>query len=111
MASDKSKRFILWFNEIGIEDIPMVGGKNASLGRCIRNSTNKASIFPTGLPSPPMPTATFSSTRALKMKSRNPQRSGYPRPQQPDEKRQRGQGHHPALRVPADLTQAILPGI
>jgi len=25
--TDKSKRFILWFNEIGIEDIPMVGGK------------------------------------------------------------------------------------
>ena len=23
---------ILWFNEIGIEDVPRVGGKNASLG-------------------------------------------------------------------------------
>jgi len=41
MATDKSKRFILWFNEIGIEDIPMVGGKNASLGRCIKNSTTR----------------------------------------------------------------------
>ena len=23
---------ILWFEEIGIDDVPMVGGKNASLG-------------------------------------------------------------------------------
>lgn len=29
---DRSKSFILWFDEIGIEDIPLVGGKNASLG-------------------------------------------------------------------------------
>ena len=28
----KEDKNILWFNELGIEDIPMVGGKNASLG-------------------------------------------------------------------------------
>ena len=31
------ERFVIWFNEIGIEDIPIVGGKNASLGEMISN--------------------------------------------------------------------------
>jgi pyruvate,water dikinase len=31
MAETKETKFILWFNEIGIEDVPLVGGKNASL--------------------------------------------------------------------------------
>lgn len=29
---EKSKEFILWFDQLGIEDVPIVGGKNASLG-------------------------------------------------------------------------------
>lgn len=32
MKKERSKSFILWFDEIGIEDVPLVGGKNASLG-------------------------------------------------------------------------------
>ena len=32
MKKERSKSFILWFDEIGIEDIALVGGKNASLG-------------------------------------------------------------------------------
>jgi pyruvate,water dikinase len=36
MAGDRGKKFILWFDEIGIEDVPMVGGKNASLGEMYR---------------------------------------------------------------------------
>lgn len=32
MKKERSKSFILWFNEIGIEDLSLVGGKNASLG-------------------------------------------------------------------------------
>lgn len=35
---DRSKSFILWFDEIGIEDIPLVGGKNASLGEMYKNT-------------------------------------------------------------------------
>lgn len=27
---------ILWFSELGIEDVPLVGGKNASLGEMYR---------------------------------------------------------------------------
>lgn len=32
MKKNRTDAFILWFNEIGIEDIELVGGKNASLG-------------------------------------------------------------------------------
>ncbi|MBU7048115.1 MAG: hypothetical protein HXS54_16900, partial [Theionarchaea archaeon] len=28
--------FILWFDEIGMEDVPRVGGKSASLGEMTR---------------------------------------------------------------------------
>jgi pyruvate,water dikinase len=44
----KSKEFILWFNEIGIEDIPLVGGKNASLGEMYQNLTRKGVKVPNG---------------------------------------------------------------
>jgi len=32
MTDDRDQRLILWFDEIGIDDVPLVGGKNASLG-------------------------------------------------------------------------------
>lgn len=32
---DKNKKFILWFDDIGKDDIPLVGGKNANLGEMI----------------------------------------------------------------------------
>lgn len=38
---ERSKAFILWFDEIGIEDIPLVGGKNASLGEMRKNTKIK----------------------------------------------------------------------
>ena len=48
MKSDKSKKFILWFDELGIEDVPLVGGKNASLGEMYRNLTKKGVKIPNG---------------------------------------------------------------
>lgn len=45
---DKSKKFILWFDELGIEDVPFVGGKNASLGEMYRNLTKKGVRIPNG---------------------------------------------------------------
>jgi len=48
MKSDKSKSLILWFNEIGIDDIPLVGGKNASLGEMYQNLTRKGVRVPNG---------------------------------------------------------------
>ncbi len=48
MKQSKSKSFVLWFNEIGIEDIPLVGGKNASLGEMYQNLTKKGVKVPNG---------------------------------------------------------------
>ncbi|MGD2124878.1 MAG: phosphoenolpyruvate synthase, partial [Desulfobacteraceae bacterium] len=48
MAGDKSKNFVLWFNEVGIEDIPMVGGKNASLGEMHRKLHDQGINIPNG---------------------------------------------------------------
>ena len=45
---DKSNKFVLWFNEVGIEDVPLVGGKNASLGEMYRNLTRKGVNIPNG---------------------------------------------------------------
>ena len=40
--------FILWFDDIGIEDVPMVGGKNASLGEMYQKLTSKGVAVPHG---------------------------------------------------------------
>ncbi len=44
----RENKFILWFNEIAIEDVPIVGGKNASLGEMYRNLTKKGVKIPNG---------------------------------------------------------------
>ncbi|MEA3429688.1 MAG: phosphoenolpyruvate synthase [Nanoarchaeota archaeon] len=44
----RSQKFILWFNELGIEDVPIVGGKNASLGEMYRQLTKKKVNIPNG---------------------------------------------------------------
>ncbi|HEY0946640.1 MAG TPA: phosphoenolpyruvate synthase [Opitutaceae bacterium] len=41
-------QFIKWFEEIGLEDIPVVGGKNASLGEMYRSLTAKGVKVPNG---------------------------------------------------------------
>ena len=48
MAADRSKNFILWFRELGIGDVPMVGGKNASLGEMYRNLDKHGINVPNG---------------------------------------------------------------
>ncbi|WP_456392341.1 phosphoenolpyruvate synthase [Nitratifractor sp.] len=40
--------FVKWFEEIGIEDVPEVGGKNASLGEMYRNLTQEGVRVPHG---------------------------------------------------------------
>ena len=45
---DKSNAFILWFDQIGIEDVKFVGGKNASLGEMYRNLTPRGVRIPNG---------------------------------------------------------------
>ena len=45
---DRDSKYILWFNETGIDDVPLVGGKNASLGEMYRNLTKKGVNVPNG---------------------------------------------------------------
>ena len=44
----KETAFVLWFDEVGISDIPSVGGKNASLGEMIRELASQGVNFPNG---------------------------------------------------------------
>lgn len=45
---DKKSTYILWFDQLGIEDVPLVGGKNASLGEMYRILTEKGVKIPNG---------------------------------------------------------------
>jgi len=45
---EKNQKNILWLNEIGIEDVPLVGGKNASLGEMYVNLAPKGVNLPEG---------------------------------------------------------------
>ncbi|MBW2999572.1 phosphoenolpyruvate synthase, partial [Candidatus Woesearchaeota archaeon] len=45
---DRSKEFILWFDQLTIEDVPFVGGKNASLGEMYKNLTERGVMVPNG---------------------------------------------------------------
>ncbi|MBN2398109.1 MAG: phosphoenolpyruvate synthase, partial [Deltaproteobacteria bacterium] len=44
----EAKKLVLWFNELELDDIPQVGGKNASLGEMIRELTGKGVSIPDG---------------------------------------------------------------
>lgn len=44
----KKEKFILWFNEIGLKDVSIVGGKNASLGEMYQRLTSKGINIPNG---------------------------------------------------------------
>ena len=44
----KKSSYIRWFDEISIEDVPIVGGKNASLGEMYRELTPKGVKVPNG---------------------------------------------------------------
>lgn len=48
MPRENDNKYILWFNEIGIEDVPLVGGKNASLGEMYQNLESKGIKVPNG---------------------------------------------------------------
>ena len=45
---EKQNAFVIWFDELGIEDVPLVGGKNASLGEMYRNLVPKGVPIPNG---------------------------------------------------------------
>ena len=41
-------QYIKWFNELGMEDVDLVGGKNASLGEMYQNLTEECIRIPNG---------------------------------------------------------------
>ena len=45
---EKSQKNILWFNEVGFVDVPLVGGKNGSLGEMFSQLTQKGVPVPYG---------------------------------------------------------------
>ena len=45
---DKQNAFILWFDQLGIEDVPYVGGKNAALGEMYSNLGKLGIAVPNG---------------------------------------------------------------
>ena len=47
-SSNREQASLLWFEEFGIADIPIVGGKNASLGEMIRHLVSKGIRIPNG---------------------------------------------------------------
>ncbi|PSB29234.1 phosphoenolpyruvate synthase [Chlorogloea sp. CCALA 695] len=48
VSSAKERSLILWFNQVGISDIGLVGGKNASLGEMIQQLVSKGVKVPNG---------------------------------------------------------------
>lgn len=48
LLQDKEKAFLLWFEEVGMSDVSLVGGKNASLGEMIQQLTPKGISVPGG---------------------------------------------------------------
>ncbi|MBI2041947.1 MAG: phosphoenolpyruvate synthase [Candidatus Nealsonbacteria bacterium] len=45
---DKKQKYILWFKDISIEDVSLVGGKNASLGEMFSKLTDEGIRIPSG---------------------------------------------------------------
>ena len=43
-----NKPYILWFDEVGLSDLPVVGGKNASLGEMRKELTKSGVKVPNG---------------------------------------------------------------
>jgi pyruvate, water dikinase len=43
-----ASKYVRWFSEIGIDDVPLVGGKNASLGEMYRSLTSAGVKVPNG---------------------------------------------------------------
>ncbi|GAG19938.1 unnamed protein product, partial [marine sediment metagenome] len=48
MTLTREEKLILWFNEISIGDVPLVGGKNASLGEMYQKLTAQGVNIPGG---------------------------------------------------------------
>ncbi len=48
MIEEKKENFVKWYNEVGIKDVPIVGGKNAALGEMFSNLVPLGVNIPNG---------------------------------------------------------------
>jgi pyruvate,water dikinase len=48
MQSDVPGQYVRWFSDLGMDDVPQVGGKNASLGEMVRALAPKGILVPNG---------------------------------------------------------------
>ena len=48
LDQDKKQAFVLWFEDVGMSDVSLVGGKNASLGEMIQQLTSQGINVPRG---------------------------------------------------------------
>ena len=69
-VSSKEKSLILWFDEVGINDIPLVGGKNASLGEMMQQLSTKGINIPNGFATTAYAYRCFIKTPGLEAKLR-----------------------------------------
>ena len=70
VPSGRVVRYIRWFNEIGIDDVPLVGGKNASLGEMYRELATTGVKVPNGFAVTARHIATSCERRAWRRKSK-----------------------------------------
>ncbi len=68
---EKLIKNILWFKEIGIGDVPLVGGKNASLGEMINNLISLGIDIPNGFATTSSAYFNFLDTKGLTPKINN----------------------------------------
>jgi pyruvate,water dikinase len=71
VPSNKEQAPLLWFEEFGIADVPIVGGKNASLGEMIRNLVPKGIRVPNGFATTAQAYRRFLEFNGLDVKLRN----------------------------------------
>ncbi len=69
--TSREQALILWFDEIGINDVPIVGGKSASLGEMIGQLTPKGVNVPTGFATTAYAYRYFIQSAGLEEKLRN----------------------------------------
>jgi pyruvate,water dikinase len=67
----REQAFVLWFDEIGINDVAIVGGKSASLGEMIGQLTAKGVNVPTGFATTAYAYRYFIKSAGLEEKLRN----------------------------------------
>lgn len=63
------QQYVLWYEQLGMQDVERVGGKNASLGEMISNLSGAGVSVPAGLPPPPLRLTSFWSQAASMARS------------------------------------------